>query len=177
MRCFAFLRAINVGGRRPKSPELVAAVAGSGIGNPAAFLASGNLAFDAVDDLDAGADPAAIEARIEARLVAALGYPVETFLRTTAEAQAIVDDLPLVGDGYKHQVILFKTPPPDAVHELYAAHGGSDDRFVWRSRELIWTHPGNMSDSPLFVSMPKLAVPLNTVRTANTLERLLVKFA
>ena len=48
-RYVAFLRGMNLGRRRIKNPELCAAFEDIGFKNVAAYLASGNVIFDADD--------------------------------------------------------------------------------------------------------------------------------
>ena len=76
-RHVAFLRAINIGGRRASSKQLIAALEGAGFGNVTAFRASGNLIFDADR-----APASALKKRIDA-LVAKEGLTgkVETTVR------------------------------------------------------------------------------------------------
>lgn len=170
MRAFAFLRGINVGNRRPKKDELIAAVAGPEIGDVSTFQASGNILFET------STSPADLEAILEARLEDRLGYDVACFVRTLAEIEAIVDDLPELGTGEKHQIVFFDSAIGDDVRSTYAVAAGPTDSLSWRERELIWTHTGGMLDSPLGATLPKLLPPTNTVRTASTVERLVAKF-
>lgn len=170
VRAFAFLRGINVGGRRPKKEELVAAVAGPELDDVSTFLASGNLAFDC------DRSPAELEPLLEERLEAALGYEVVCFVRTLEELRAIADALPALGPDEKHQVIFYKEDPGDAARAALAETAGEDDTLRPHGRETIWTHAGRMSDSPLAVMSPKRGSPPTTVRTANTIERLVSKF-
>ena len=59
-RYVAFLRGMNLGRRRVKNPELCAAFEDIGFTNVSAFLASGNVIFDAEDP-----DPSAVSRSIE----------------------------------------------------------------------------------------------------------------
>ncbi len=140
MRAFAFLRGINVGNRRPKKDELVAAVAGPELDDVSTFLASGNLLFET------GTAPDLLEPTLEERLAGALGYEVVTFVRTLSELAAL------------------------------AATAGDTDTLRPHRRETIWTHVGGMLDSPLAAMTPAPGSPVTTVRTANTVERLVAKF-
>lgn len=171
MRAFAFLRGINVGNRRPKKEELVAAVAGPELDDVSTYQASGNLLFETTHD------PAALETLLEERLEAALGYEVVCFVRTLDELRALVDELPDVGTDEKHQVIFYKVDPGDDARASLAATKGPTDTLRSRSRETIWTHVGGMMDSPLAALTPKPGAPVTTVRTAATIERLVAKFA
>lgn len=171
MRAFAFLRGINVGNRRPKKDQLIAAVAGPELDDVSTYQASGNLLFDTE------LDPAAVEPLLEERLEAALGYEVVCFVRTLDELRALVDDLPPVGADEKHQVIFYKDDPGDEARAALADTKGPKDTLVPRRRETIWTHAGGMMDSPLAALTPKPGAPVTTVRTAATIERLVAKFS
>lgn len=170
MRAFAFLRGINVGGRRPKKDALTAAVAGPELGDVSTFLASGNLLFET------DAAPDTLEPLLEQRLRDALGYDVVTFVRTLDELAELVDELPAPGEDEKHQVIFYKEDPGTEARQALARTAGETDRLRHRARETIWTHVGGMMDSPLAVMKPTAGAPVTTVRTANTVERMVAKF-
>src|SRR5918994_5060517 len=91
MRCIAFLRGINVGGHQVKMDAVRRTFEALDLDNVATFIASGNVIFETGDP---GGDPAdtevaALTARIESHLRAALGYEVPTFLRTDSELARI----------------------------------------------------------------------------------------
>ena len=73
----AFLRGMNLGGRRIKNEELRAEFERLGFSGVAAFRASGNVIFDS-----GGGEEAALTRAIEAGLGEALGYAVPVFLRS-----------------------------------------------------------------------------------------------
>ncbi len=170
MRCFAFLRGINVGNRRPKKAELIAAVAGPELHDVSTYQASGNLLFET------DTPPADLEAILEHRLEAALGYEVTCFVRTLDELRELADHLPDLGPDQKHQVIFYKTDPGDDARAEFEADAGPGDTLRPHGRETIWTHVGGMMDSPLSALTPKKDAPTTTVRTGATIERLVAKF-
>ena len=88
-RYVAFLRGMNLGRRRIKNPELCAAFEDIGFTDVAAYLASGNVIFDAVDS-----DTDAVAAAIESGLRVSLGYEVPTFLRSADEVRSIAGYAP-----------------------------------------------------------------------------------
>ena len=88
-RYVAFLRGMNLGRRRIKSPELCAAFEDIGFKNVAAYLASGNVIFDADDS-----DTDVVAGSIESGLRDSLGYEVPTFLRSSEEVMAIAGYAP-----------------------------------------------------------------------------------
>ncbi len=83
-RHVAFLRAINVGGRRVTMAALKVPFEAMGLERVSTFIASGNVIFDTPEG-----DAAALEARIERALREALGYEVETFVRAAEEVAEI----------------------------------------------------------------------------------------
>jgi len=107
----AFLRAINVGGRTIKMDELKKHLAMPGFKNISTYIQSGNVAFDHADT-----DAAAIAAKIEAKLLKALGYEVKTFVKTIPELEAIVKKNPFKNvpeDMALH--VSFLSAKPDAA--------------------------------------------------------------
>ncbi len=88
-RYVAFLRAVNVGGRTVKMDELRALFTEVGLSEVESFIASGNVIFST----SAKATPA-LEQKIEARLLKALGYEVLVFVRTLTEVAAAAANEP-----------------------------------------------------------------------------------
>ncbi len=170
MRAFAFLRGINVGNRRPKKDELIAAVEGPELDDVSTYQASGNLLFET--DL-AGAE---LEPVLEQRLEENLGYQVTCFVRTLEDLRALLRTLPEPKADEKLEVIFYKDDPGDDVHADLAATKGPNDTLSPLGRETIWGHVGGMMDSPLAALTPKKGAPVTTVRTAATIERLVARF-
>ncbi|MDH6129314.1 DUF1697 domain-containing protein [Kitasatospora sp. GP82] len=88
----AFLRAINVGGRTVTMERLRALFTELGLGGVRSYIQSGNVFFTTEET-----DRAALTARIEQHLEAALGYPVPTMLRTVGEVEELVAADPFAG--------------------------------------------------------------------------------
>ena len=88
-RYVAFLRGMNIGGRRIKNEELRREFEELGLSDVSCFRASGNVIFAADED-----DEAMLTVRIEAGLGEALDYEVPVFLRAAAELRAIADRQP-----------------------------------------------------------------------------------
>ncbi len=80
----AFLRGINLGKRRVKMDHLADLFRALKFIDVATFIASGNVIFSSQS-----ADAAKLEKQIAAHLARALGYEVDTFVRTRAEVAAI----------------------------------------------------------------------------------------
>jgi uncharacterized protein (DUF1697 family) len=92
-RYIALLRGINVGGHRLiKMDDLRAALAASGLGNVRTLLASGNVAFDAVET-----DARALAENLEATLLASFGWQIPVILRTADQVRALIASAPFQG--------------------------------------------------------------------------------
>ena len=90
-RYVAFLRAVNVGGRVVKMSDLSKRLAALGLADVGTFIASGNVYFNAEGK------PLEIARLIEGDLLAWLGYPVATMVRTREELDALVASDPFRG--------------------------------------------------------------------------------
>lgn len=111
MRYIAFLRGINVGGHVVKMERLRPMFAELGLSNVGSYIQSGNIFFDTDES-----DRAALTARIEAHLLASLGYAVPVMLRTIAELETILALEPFkhldVTDDMRLCVMFLSNPAP-----------------------------------------------------------------
>ncbi len=168
----AFLRAINVGGHVVKMDALRAHFETIGLAGVETFIASGNVAFTA-----SSRTPGTLERKIEAHLLAKLGYEVATFLRTPEELAALLAARPFPAAEMSsaantlHVGFLREAPASAAVKKL-AELAGSEDRFRVAGREAYWLRRGRMSDSKFSgavlektLGMPATLRNMNTVRT------------
>jgi uncharacterized protein (DUF1697 family) len=177
-RYAALLRAINVGGHTVKMDELRAQFESMRFARVESFIASGNIMFDT-----RSTDTAAMEARIEKQLLAALGYAVETFVRTPGEMAAIAahrpfrEDDPVV-EGHSLQVVFLKSLlEPAAVQHLTALCSDYDD-FEVVGREVYWRCRGRISDSRITAPMFARAMPApGTARNITTVRKLAARLA
>jgi uncharacterized protein (DUF1697 family) len=176
MRHAAFLRGINVGNRRVTGQELCVPFEALGFRDVASFLASGNVVFD-TDDTD---DTGGLEPRIEAALGESLGYPVETFVRSTAEVARIVTRRPftteeLAASAGKLQVTFLRRTPAATEVATASTHESEDDRLAVIGREWYWLPSGGMSQSGLDLRAIERTLGRGTTRTLNTVARLHAK--
>jgi uncharacterized protein (DUF1697 family) len=172
-RHVALLRAINVGGRTVPMERLRGIFEELGCTEVETVIASGNVIFRG------GGDPAdALERTIERALGDALGFEVETFLRTRAELEAIVafDPLPHLApaqdDAVLSVVFLRAEPSPDAQQALLALRNEVDD-FLVRGRDLYWLRRTRRAESQ--VAGPRLERTLQqrgTARNITTVRKL-----
>lgn len=175
-RYAAFLRGINVTGRRVSAKQLTEPLESLGYENVSAFLASGNLVFDA-----SGAAKS-LESKIEKALRDALGFEVATFVRSEKDLRAIADRAsspPLQpADGEAVHVSFLKSAPSATVKRRTAEASRPDDVLEIHGRELYWLRRGKMMETTLDKgSAPEdLVGKVSTSRNANTVHRMLAKF-
>lgn len=177
-RYIAFLRAINVGGRVVKMDALRMHFVALGLVDVESFIASGNVVF--VSDLRADE----LEPRIEAALLAPLGYGVDAFLRSDAEVGAVAAAAPFgdvqPGEGDSHYVIFLRSRPSPSVVAAVAALSRETDLFAIDARELHWLRRGgNLAGTTVReVDIARALGPLaiGTMRNIKTVRRLAAKY-
>jgi uncharacterized protein (DUF1697 family) len=173
-RYAAFLRGINVGGRRIAAAALCAPFERMGLESVTSFRASGNVVFDA----SAGSRSSLAKA-IEGALEDGLGYDVATFLRTGAELRALAAHEPFpageIAKGRLHVAMLDRKPAAAVQDEVLALAGGGD-RLAFGPRELWWLTPGMMRDSGIDWNQVGKLVGRNTMRTKGTIEQMTAKY-
>jgi uncharacterized protein (DUF1697 family) len=176
MRYAAFLRGINVSGRRVKGPDLCAPLEELGLEDVQAFRASGNVVFDAPRT---AVGP--LTTRIEKALEGALGYDVAVFLRTPAEIAKIATQRPFsprqvkASDG-KLQVSLLPRRPTAAKRKTILAMATKRDPLAFGDRELYWLPSGGMLESELDLDAIERLVGPSTRRTMGTLQLMADKY-
>lgn len=176
-RHFAFLRAINVGGRTVRMERLRATFEHMGFAGVETFIASGNVAFEAGRQATAS-----LERRIEAGLRETLGYEVETFVRSSRELADIVGreafDPAAAATAHAVYVLLLSTPLQAAARDRLLAAQTATDEFRVFGRDLYWLCRVPVTDSPF--SGPLLGKLLGgaktTSRNLKTMRRLAAKY-
>ncbi|HJZ38109.1 MAG TPA: DUF1697 domain-containing protein [Solirubrobacterales bacterium] len=176
-RYVAFLRGINLGNRRVKSPELIGHFEAMGFGDVATFRASGNVVF--VDP--AGDTEPKVQARVEAGLEEALGYEVATFLRSAKEVAAIAardpfDAKAIKASKGKPQVVLLGRKPGAKAKKALEEITPDGDLMVVEGRELHWLPTVGLSETDLDTKALDAAVGKGTTRTAGTIEAIAAKY-
>jgi uncharacterized protein (DUF1697 family) len=177
-RCFAFLRAVNVGGYHAVAMERLRELFHSfGFSGVETFLASGNVIFDA----EAG-HAAELEPVIEAGLRKSLGYDVATFLRTEAELRAVAGFVPfsesrLVQAAALNVAFLKEVPGEERVRRLFALRTEIDD-FRVHGREVYWSCLRKQSDSKFSnAALEKALGQPSTLRGVATVRKMTEKYA
>lgn len=171
----AFLRGMNLGGRRIKNDELRAEFEALGFAEVATFRASGNVIFATGKQSEAK-----LTETIEAGLGEALGYDVPVFLRTVAAVAAVADQKPFPAKAVgaakgKLQVLLLSKKPTAAARKQVMALATDEDRLAIEGRELFWLPSGGTLESELDHKAIAEALGIGTQRTMGTIEQIAAK--
>ena len=173
-RLVAFLRGMNLGRRRITNDELAGHFEAAGFHGVAPYQASGNVVFD-----DPGDPPPEVETAIEDHLETALGYSVDTFVRSLRELAELVarEEAEPPDDGFKVHALFLKRPAGDDEAAALAALEGEDDIFRPLGREVLWLRRGGLSDADIDTRDLEAALgPKQTMRTLGTVRRIVKKF-
>lgn len=174
-RYFAFIRAINTGGRRLTNDQLMEPFRRLGFTDVAAYQAAGNLTF--LSD-----DPDAVAAeRLTTAATEAYGFDSPVFVRSRAELGEVAGARPFSDDALadtqgRIQVSFMQTPPDEAAVAEVMALVPARDRVVFSSREWFWLPSRGVSDSRLPVAAIERLVGPMTMRTLGTISRMLGRF-
>lgn len=172
-RYIALLRGINVGGHRVKMDHLRALFEALRFTDVSTFIASGNVIFSSPS-----AEAVEIEEKIEAHLGRALGYGVDTFLRTPEELAAVADFRPFAPEdaeavGHSLYVAFLREPlGEEAVRKLMSLRTTFDD-FRVDGREFYWLRRGRLTDSLVKdKDLAKAVGKSSTLRNVTTVRKL-----
>jgi uncharacterized protein (DUF1697 family) len=174
-RYVAFVRGINLGKRRVAMGRLRGLFEELGFDDVATFIASGNVIFSST-----ARNAGALEKRIAKHLHEALGYEVDTFVRTAEEVAAIAGRKPFAEDGQPgmtiHVALLHEKLPAAAAKKL-AAVRTDYDAFLVSGREFYWLCRGPMSRSKVWTlpEVKSLRLPTMTMRRLTSLRKLVGK--
>ncbi len=175
-RYVAFLRGMNLGGRRITNDALRLHFEALGWEQVATFRASGNVIF--VGD---GDPPAKLTTRLEAGLAEALGYEVPVFLRRADALSAIAAHEPfdaeeVAASGGKLQIALLVKKPSAAAAKKALVLATDADLLAIEGRELYWLPDGGMSDSELDLKAIAAVLGPMTIRTKGTIDQIAAKY-
>jgi uncharacterized protein (DUF1697 family) len=166
---------MNLGKRRLEMGRLRTLFEELGFERVATFIASGNVIFSS-----GVRDTQALEFRIAEHLEQALGYGVDTFVRTVAEVASIARSTPFPEDGSEgitiHVGFLHDKPGAELARKLSAVRTPEDElRLV--GREYYWLCRVRTSDSRVWASreVKALALPTSTMRNMSSIRKLVVK--
>jgi uncharacterized protein (DUF1697 family) len=176
-RYVAFLRGMNLGGRRIKNEELRRHFEQMGFEEVATFRASGNVVF-----ADPGAEAESkLAKRVEAELDQRLGYDVPVFLRSIEEVAAIAAQEPFDPKAMKKsngklQVSLLMKKPTAAQRKKILAFATDQDLLAVAGREIYWLPSGGLLESDLDLKAIEKIVGADTRRTMGTIEQIAAKY-
>jgi uncharacterized protein (DUF1697 family) len=176
-RYVAFLRGMNLGGRRIKNEELRRHFEEMGFAEVATSRASGNVVFS-TPKREAEAK---LARRVEAELDARLGYEVPVFLRSIEEVAAIAahepfDPRAVTKSKGKLQVSLLQKKPSAAVRKKVLALASDEDLLAIEGRELYWLPSGGLLEADLDLKAIAALLGADTRRTMGTIEQIAAKY-
>jgi uncharacterized protein (DUF1697 family) len=176
-RYVAFLRGMNLGGRRIKNEKLRRHFEEMGFEEVATFRASGNVVFSSPKR----EAEAKLAQRVEAELDARLGYDVPVFLRSIEEVAAIAarepfDPKAVTKSKGKLQVSLLGRKPSAAARKKVLALASDEDLLAIEGRELYWLPSGGLLESGLDLKAIEALLGADTRRTMGTIEQIAAKY-
>ena len=175
-RYVAFLRGMNLGGRRIKNEELRRHFEEMGLEEVATFRASGNVIFASPRQ-----EPEAkLAQRVEASLADRLGYDVPVFLRSVEEVATIAAREPFdprlaAKSKGKLQVSLLMRQPSATARKKVLALASDQDLLAIEGRELFWLPSGGLLESGLDLKAIEALLGIDTRRTMGTIEQIAAK--
>ena len=146
VRYVAFLRAVNVGGRRVSIDRLRAVFEELGFEGVSTYIASGNVVFEASGR---AADP---RRRIAEKLEDALGFAVTTFLRRASDVRhAVASEKPFgsVPAGKTHMVAFLRRKPTAAERKAIEGKSTRPTGSSWTAARSTGWIQGRMMNSEL----------------------------
>ncbi|HEU4707666.1 MAG TPA: DUF1697 domain-containing protein [Solirubrobacterales bacterium] len=176
-RYVAFLRGMNLGGRRVKNEELRRHFAEMGFEEVVTFRASGNVIFSSAGR----GGEAKLARRVEAELDERLGYDVPVFLRSIEEVAAIAARQPfdpkrVQKSKGKLQISLLMEKPTAAAKKKVLALATDEDLLAIEGRELYWLPSGGLLESELDLKAIEALLGADTRRTMGTIEQIAAKY-
>jgi len=176
-RYVAFLRGMNLGGRRIKNEDLRRHFEEIGLEDVATFRASGNVLFTVPKREAEGK----LAQRIEAEMGERLGYAVPVFLRSAEELAAIAarqpfDPKAVESSKGKLQVSLLTKKPTAVAKRKALALAGEEDLLAIEGRELYWLPSGGLLESGLDLKAIAELLGSDTRRTMGTIEQIAAKY-
>jgi uncharacterized protein (DUF1697 family) len=173
-RYVAFLGGINVGGHRVTMDRLRAEFEALGFTAVSTFIASGNVVYETKTR------SSALESLIEARLAAALGYLVPSFVRRAPSVVEIAARAPFGPRAERdtHLVGILRAAPTPSARKATEALSNDRDTLVVVGAELHWRIHGKSMDSTLKPKVLASALQQpSTVRNVTSLAKLAAKLA
>lgn len=172
----AFLRGINVGGRKPvKMADLRNLAKGLGFEDVQTVLQSGNLLFTAGAD-----EPGPIAAKLEDAIEARWSFRADVILRSLAELSDAIDRNPFAGRDDvdpRRLLIMFLAGVPE-TNAAPGVDGIEGEEMILDGREMYLHYPDGIGRSKVTGARLERAMGVRgTARNANTLARVVEAFA
>jgi uncharacterized protein (DUF1697 family) len=173
----AFLRAINVSTHVVKMDHLRSLFEELGLLGVETFINSGNVIFNSKSR-----SMAPLEEKIAAHLHAALGYEVDTFIRSLEELEAIAahqpfPDAELNSAGARLSVGFLSALPSDEVRQRVLSLADPIDELHFHGREIYWLCRAKFLRDSKFSGglLEKTLRAKTTIRNTSTVKRILSK--
>ena len=166
---------MNLGKRRLPISRLKELFEELGFNGVETFIASGNVLFSTEVT-----DARSLEARIAEHLENALGYRVDTFVRTKTEVAAIGNAKAFPEDGKEgitvHVGFLQQKLPAETARKL-AAVSTSNDEFRVIGREYYWLCRTLSHESKVWTlpEIKELNLPTSTMRNLTSIRKLIAR--
>lgn len=159
----AFLRAVNIGGRRVAMAIAREVLSDLGFAEVSSYANSGNLMFSATGK---AADH---EAVIRSAMERKFGFELTTFVRTAAQVRTLVEQRPfgVIASGHTHFALLPLTRL--TAHEKRAVEAMSNDRdeVLVRGRDVHWLIRAKSTETTLGPKQWLDALPGNPTTARN----------
>jgi uncharacterized protein (DUF1697 family) len=170
-RYVAFLRAVNVGGRRVVAMATAREVLSNlGLDAVSTFANSGNILFSATGKASDH------ETLIRSALEREFGFELTTFVRMAAQVRALVDDRPFgeLTAGHTHFALLPLTRLTAREKRAVEAMSNDRDEVLVRGRDVHWLIRAKSTETTLGPKRWLDALPRNptTARNLTMLTRL-----
>ena len=171
----AFLRAINVGGRRVSMGDLAAEFESLELDEVTTYQASGNVSFTSER-------PATeLETAVAAQLERELGYDVPTIVRSLAELEVLCASPVFAEEAQQPNCKLyvsFVTEPMGAEHVAALAElGNGVDSFARVERDVFWLRDIDAGESMTNSDLEKALGVVATRRTIATVQKIVAKLS
>ncbi|QMU68308.1 DUF1697 domain-containing protein [Streptacidiphilus sp. P02-A3a] len=172
----AFLRAVNVGGRKVEMARLRALLDGMGLARVRSHIASGNVFFDA--ELDTPAARAELVAAVETRLRAEFGFDIPVLLRSTDEVAAALAAAPFdqveLTPETRLSIAFLSGPLTGLTLPLRSAKGYWELLAATEGEAYLvsWRLNGQLGDNPV-AALEKAFGVKGTARFFHTTEKIL----
>ncbi len=170
----AFLRGINLGRRRMKMDQLRTLFEAMRFAQVATFIASGNVIFSSRNG-----DRRKLEQQIQAHLKVALGYEVDTFVRTREEVVAVANFEPfakvdMANPSSTMSVGFLREPLSTEQARRFSACRTAADEFCVNGREYYWLCRIKTNESKVWASsaMRSVGLPTSSMRNLTTVRKL-----